>query len=171
MCLSQPWKYPSMVEHVVARYHSVVCQSVQVVCWIPASLLPMDWSLMDGSSVNHCCDPNSVQVKADLSASFPRLWASTLLWFFWGTRWGITAWNQRCYFARNWVVAVSCVCIVLSLDNCQRHICSWHKQAFQKKRSNTDLLFKLLVTVYLWGDGKRFKISKNDLILIKFFIL
>lgn len=43
----------------------------------------------DGSTANHWCDPNSVEVKANLSAGFPGLWAKHPAAILLCNKWGI----------------------------------------------------------------------------------
>lgn len=86
VCLYQLWKCPSCGWACAwAGHHSVVHHGVQVICCVPPSLLLTGWSPTDGSTPNHWCDPNSLGVKANLSAGFPGLWANTLLQLFWVT--------------------------------------------------------------------------------------
>lgn len=110
----------AVVEHVIATSHGVVCLSVWFICWMHASLLCTDWSPMDGLSADHCCDPDSLEVKADLSACFPELWASHPIAVLLGSRWVIAVWSQRCYLARDWVVTLSSVCADLSFAELQK---------------------------------------------------
>ena len=83
---------------------------------------------MDGLSVNHCCDPNSLEDKADLSASFPELWASTLLQFFWvADQVSLSGIIDVILQGTGWLHCHLSVQFYLLLT--ERHICSWHKYA------------------------------------------
>lgn len=153
VCLYQLWKCPSCGWACTwAGYHSVVHHAVQVICCMPPSLLLTDWSPRDGSTATHWCDPNSLEVKANLSAGFPGLWANILLQFFWVTN-EVSVWNHWGCFARDWVVPLSSVCAISSFDNCERCIYSTDGLFWKKEGILTNVLNFLLLFIYKEMDS------------------